>query len=483
MFRGVGLINKTLTGRIDHLCRNMGRVLDIVKDSFQGGERDYTSMGVRRAIVLLSIPMVLEMGMEALFALVDALFVSRLGVNATATIGLTEGMLVIVYSVAWGLGVGATALVARRTGEKDPEGARVASGQSLVMAVVSGLLFAVPTAWFAPQMLGLMGADEGVVEVGGTYARIMLASNVIIMLLFTMNAVFRGKGLASMALWTLGLANLINIVLDPLLIFGIGPFPEMGVTGAAVATTTGRGVGVLLQLYFLFKADGPFALKLPDMRPVWKVIGSLLKISAGSIGQFFIASASWTFLVRIVASSGMDAAAGYAVAIRIIIFSLLPAWGLANAAATLVGQNLGAGQPDRAERSAWLCGHYNMAFMTCVAVFFWLAAPWIVGFFHQSAAADAYAIQALRVICLGYVFYGYGMVLAQAFNGAGDSLTPTWMNVVCFWLMEIPLAYVFAKTLGWGPLGVSASIAISESGLAVLSAVLFMRGKWKLVKV
>ena len=227
----------------------MGRVVDILKDSFQGGERDYTSMGVRRAIVLLSIPMVLEMGMEALFALVDALFVSRLGVNATATVGLTEGLLVIVYSVAWGLGVGATALVARRTGEKDPEGARVASGQSLVMALGSGLLFALPAAWYAPELLGLMGADAGVVEVGGTYARIMLASNVIIMMLFTLNAVFRGKGLASMALWTLGLANIINIILDPLLIFGIGPFPELGVTGAAVATTTGRGVGVLLQLY------------------------------------------------------------------------------------------------------------------------------------------------------------------------------------------------------------------------------------------
>lgn len=294
---------------------------------------------------------------------------------------------------------------------------------------------------------------------------------------------FRGKGMAGLALRTLVIANVINIVLDPLLIFGLGPVPALGVTGAAVATTTGRSVAVLFQLYYLFRADGPFALRLPDLRPLWDVLGGILKVSAGSVFQFLIASASWTFLVSIVAEAGTDAQAGYTVAVRIIIFSLLPAWGMANAAATLVGQNLGAGHPDRAARSAWLCGHYNMVFMVVVAILFWLFAPVLVSFFAMDPVADAVAVQALRIICLGYFFYGYGMVLAQAFNGAGDSLTPTWMNVVCFWLIEIPLAYVLARTFHWGPLGVFTSVAISESALAVLSAILFQRGKWKVANV
>lgn len=465
------------------LSPTVARIIDLLKDSFRGEERDYTSIGVRSAIVLLSIPMVLEMGMEALFALVDAFFVSKLGVNAAATIGLTEGLLVTVYSIAWGLGIGATALVSRRTGEKNAEGVRMSAGQSVLVAFVVGSVIALPSSWFAPSLLRAMGAHAEVIATGTPFARIMLASNVVIMLLFAVNAVFRGKGLASMALWTLGLANIINIVLDPVLIFGLGPFPALGVTGAATATTIGRSCGVVFQLYHLFRKDGPFALRLPDLRPVRAVLLSILKVSAGSIGQFLIASASWVFLLRIVAGAGTDASAGYTIAIRIIIFSLLPAWGMANAAATLVGQNLGAGQPDRAARSAWLCGHYNMVFMVLVAIVFQLFSPLLVSFFRMSAAADATAVQALRAISIGYLFYGYGMVLAQAFNGAGDPWTPTWMNVVCFWMMEIPIAYLFARHMGWGPLGVSTSIAISESALAVLSAVLFRRGGWKKVNV
>ncbi|MBL0044944.1 MAG: MATE family efflux transporter [Flavobacteriales bacterium] len=461
----------------------MKKLWDIIIGSFSGGERDYTSMGVRRAILLLSIPMVLEMGMEATFAIVDAFFVAKLGTASVATVGLTESLLVAVYSIAWGLGIGATAVVARRTGEKDAIGAREAAGQSVLIALVIGSLLALPGMVFAPELLGLMGASGDTIHEGSSYARIMFASNIVIMLLFCINAVFRGKGFASMALWTLGLANLVNIILDPILIFGLGPFPEMGVTGAAVATTIGRTVGVLFQLYHLFRKNGAYALSFPDLRPLWNVVWNILKVSTGSIGQFLIASASWTFLVRIVSESGTDAQAGYTIAVRIIIFTLLPGWGMANAAATLVGQNLGAGQADRAARSAWLCAHYNMVFMVVVAVIFWLFAPWIVSLFAQNTVADAYAVQALRVICLGYFFYGYGMVLAQAFNGAGDSLTPTLMNVVCFWMIEIPVAYVLAKTLGWGPLGVFASVAIGESALAVLSAVLFQRGKWKTVKV
>lgn len=461
----------------------VARTIELLKNAFRGEEQDYTSMGVRTAILLLSVPMVLEMGMEALFALVDAFFVSKLGVNAAATIGLTEGLLVTTYSVAWGLGIGATAVVARRTGEKDTSGTRMAAGQSVLIALAAGLLFALPSVLFAPQLLHAMGAHAEVVVTGTPFARIMLASNVVIMLLFAINAVFRGKGLASMALWSLVLANLINIVLDPLLIFGIGPFPELGVTGAAVATTTGRTCGVVFQLYHLLRRDGPFALRMPDLRPVRNVVLGILKVSVGSIGQFLIASASWLFMIRIVATSGTDASAGYTIAMRIIIFSLLPAWGMANAAATLVGQNLGAGQPDRAARSAWLCGHYNTVFMVLVAIVFQCCAPGLVSFFHMSPAADATAVQALRIISLGYLFYGYGMVLAQAFNGAGDALTPTWMNLICFWMMEIPIAYGLAHGLGWGPSGVSASIAISESALAVLSAVLFSKGRWKTVKV
>ncbi|MBK8500589.1 MAG: MATE family efflux transporter [Flavobacteriales bacterium] len=459
------------------------RLCDVFIESLSGEERDYTSMGMRRAIVLLSIPMIMEMGMEALFALVDTFFVSKLGVVATATVGLTETLMVPVYSIAWGLGMGITAVVARRTGEKNKDGARIAAGQSFLIALVCGLLLALPAVFAAPQLLHLMGAEPEVMAVALPYTRLMLASNLIVTLLFAVNAVFRGAGSAGMALRTLALANGINIVLDPLLIFGVGPFPELGVQGAAVATVIGRGIGVCYLLFNLFRKGGIFAVGMPDLRPAWDIIGGIVKVSMGGIGQFLIASLSWVFLVRIVASFGTVAVGGYMVAVRIIIVALLPAWGMANAAATLVGQNLGAQQPDRAQRSAWWCGHYNMVFMVVVTIFFWLASPWIVSFFQQGPEADAFAVMALRVISLGYIFYGYGMVLAQALNGAGDSLTPTWLNVICFWLIEIPLAYVLALPLGMGPVGVFASVAISESILAVLCGIIFQRGKWKTVKV
>ncbi|MBK9148260.1 MAG: MATE family efflux transporter [Flavobacteriales bacterium] len=461
----------------------MRRLYKIILEALDGEERDYTTMGVRRAIVLLSIPMIMEMGMEALFALVDTFFVSKLGDAATATVGLTETLMVPVYSIAWGLGMGITAVVARRTGEKNKEGARVSAGQSLFIALVIGVALAVPSSVFAPELLRLMGAAPEVMESAVPYARLMLASNLIVTLLFAMNAVFRGAGNAGIALRTLVIANGINCILDPLFIFGIGPFPELGVQGAAIATTIGRGIGVAYLLWNLFKVGGSFAVVLPDLRPVAAVLGNIIKVSIGGIGQFLIASASWIFLVRIVADFGTAAVSGYTVAVRIIIVALLPAWGMANAAATLVGQNLGAEQPDRAQRSVWLCGHYNMVFMVLVTLFFWIGAPWIVSFFAQSAEADSTAITALRIVSCGYFFYGYGMVLAQAFNGAGDSLTPTWLNAVCFWAIEIPLAYLLAITAGLGPAGVFASVAISESILAVLSGILFQRGRWRLAKV
>jgi putative MATE family efflux protein len=456
----------------------------LIGEAIRGGEeQDYTRMGLRRAIVLLSIPMVLEMGMESVFALVDAFYVSRLGTDAIATVGLTESVMMIIYSLAWGLGMGVTAVVARRTGEQDDRGASRSAMQGILLAAVLGLLIAVPGFLGAERVLELMGAEQGVLAVGTGYAQIMIASNVVILLLFVNNAVYRGAGDAAMAMRVLAVANGINLILDPLLIFGIGPFPELGVTGAAVATTIGRGCAVLYQLWALSRPSGRIVLLRSEMRLDPAVLLTIVKVSAGGVAQFIIPSLSWVFLVRIVAVFGSAAVAGYTIAVRVIMFSIMPAWGMANAASTLVGQNLGAKAPDRAERSAWLIGHYNMFFMTGVAIFFWGTAPWIVSFFTIDPVVARYGIEALRIICLGYFFYAYGMVLAQAFNGAGDTVTPTWMNIICFWIIEIPLAWGLAILLGWGVTGVFASIAISESLLAMLSAVVFRRGRWKLVQV
>lgn len=456
----------------------------LIGQAIRGGEeQDYTGMGMRRAIVLLSIPMVLEMGMESIFALVDAFYVSRLGVDAIATVGLTESVMMIIYSLAWGLGMGVTAVVSRRTGEKDQDGASRAAMQGVLLATVIGLLIAVPGYLGAGRVLQLMGAEEGVLAIGTGYAQIMILSNMVIMLLFVNNAIYRGAGNAAMAMRMLAIANGINLVLDPLLIFGIGPFPEMGVTGAAVATTIGRGAAVLYQLWTLSRPTSRIALRRSELRFDPNVLWTIVKLSAGGVAQFVIPSLSWVFLVRIVALYGSAAVAGYTIAVRVIMFTLMPSWGMANAASTLVGQNLGAKQPERAERSAWLIGHYNMVFMTSVAILFWITAPWIVKIFTSDPVVSSYGVDALRIVTLGYFFYAYGIVLAQAFNGAGDTLTPTYMNIVCFWLIEIPLAWFLARTLGWGANGVFASIAISESALAVLSIVLFRRGKWKLMQV
>jgi putative MATE family efflux protein len=460
------------------------RIKRTILEVLRGGEDlDFTAMGVKRAIALLSVPMVLEMAGEALFALVDVFFVSRVSMDAVATVGLTESVMTIIYSLAWGMGMGITAVVARRTGEKDAGGASRAALQGVILATAIGLAIAVPGMLFASDILRLMGADAAVVRTGSGYTAILFGSNVVILLLFSINAIFRGAGNALMALWSLWLANIVNCILDPLLIFGIGPLPEMGLTGAAVATSIGRGCGVLLQLWYLFRPAGRVSLRGVPLRVNLGVMANIIKVSFWGTVQFLIPSGSWMFLVRIVSSFGSPAVAGYTIAVRMIIFSLLPAWGMANAASTLVGQNLGARQPERAARSAWLCGHYNMAFMVSVAVFFWIAAPWLIAFFTTDAAVASFGINALRIICLGYFFYGYGMVLAQAFNGAGDTLTPTWMNVICFWVLEIPLAWFLARYLGWGPNGVFASVAISESALALLSGYLFRMGRWKLVKV
>lgn len=459
-------------------------VIDLIRESLLGNEeRDYTSVGVRRAIVLLSIPMVVEMGMEAVFALVDIFFVSKLGEHAIATVGLTELLLTLVYSVAWGLGMGITSVVARRTGEKDPAGASRAALQGVFLTVALGVVLAIPGLFYPRELLALMNGEPEVQAIGADYVRIMFGGNLIILLLFAINAIFRGAGDAAMAMRSLMLANGINIILCPIMIHGIGGWEGFGVTGAAVATTIGRGTGVLYQLKHLFAPTGRITVRGVPLVLLPSVMWTIIRVSAGGVLQFVLPSVSWMFLGSIVATFGSVATAGYTVAVRIMIFSLLPSWGMANAASTLVGQNLGAGQPDRAARSAWLCGHYNMIYLMSVSVVFWLFAPQLIGFFNEGEVVGEYGVSALRILCLGYFFYGYGMVFAQAFNGAGDTMTPTWMNAFCFLLLQIPLAWYFSTVLGWGAQGAFAAVPISESLLAVLSAVLFQRGGWRTVKV
>lgn len=454
----------------------------LVRESLRGGDRDYTTLGLRRAIVLLSIPMVLEMAMESLFAVVDILFVSRLGTEAVAVVGLTEGVMMVVYSLAWGLGAGITAVVARRTGERDREGADTAAVQGILLAIAMGLLLALPAFIWPDVLLRAMGASPSVEALGTPFMRIMLGSNVVILLLFGINAIFRGAGNAALAMRSLWLANGINLVLDPLLIFGWGPVSAMGVDGAAVATVVGRGCGVAYQCWHLFDGRGKVVLASRHLRVTWRALWSILRLSGAASAQFLIASASWLFLVRIVAGFGSDAVAGYTVAVRVIIFALLPAWGIANAASTLVGQNLGAQRPDRAERSAWMCGHVNMVYMTAMALMMIAGAPWVMATFTNVPAVADVGVMAMRIVGAGYFLYGYGMVLAQSFNGAGDAMTPVWLNLVCFWLVEIPLAWYLAQWLQ-APEGVFIAIAVSESLLAVLCMAIFRKGRWKLMKV
>ena len=462
----------------------MRKLIALLKESLTASEdTDYTGIGVRRAIVLLSIPMVLEMAMESVFALVDIFFVSKLGKHAIATVGLTESVLTLVYSLAWGLGMGITAVVARRTGEKDAAGAARAAMQGVLVAIALGVVIAVPGMVYAREILALMGAEADVLNEGPMYMRIMLGGNVVILLLFGINAIFRGAGDAAMAMRSLMLANGVNIVLCPLLIHGAGGWSGFGIMGAALATTIGRGVGVCYQVYHLFDGRGRISLRGLPMVLDRAVMLNIVKVAAGGIIQFILPSVSWIFLSRIVAVFGSGAVAGYTIAVRIMVFSLLPSWGVANAASTLVGQNLGAQQPDRAAKSAWYCGHINMVYMVCVALLFWLTTPWLVSFFTTETAVAGYAISALRTLCMGYFFYGYGMVFAQAFNGAGDTMTPTWMNAICFLLIQIPLAWFLSQALQWGALGAFAAVPMSESFLAVLGAYLFQRGGWKSVKV
>jgi putative MATE family efflux protein len=449
----------------------------LFRQALSGEQRDYTVGSIRRAVFLLSIPMILEMCMESVFALVDIFFVGRIGREAVATVGLTESVLTLVYSVAIGLSMAATAMVARRTGEKKPDAAAHAAVQSILVAVVITLVVSLSGAALAPQILKTMGASPETVATGASYTRIVFSSSIVIMLLFLINGIFRGAGNASMAMWSLWIANGCNIVLCPLLIH------FYGLRGAAIATTAGRGVGVCFQLYHLFRGSGLLRIVRRYFVPDWTIIKSLLKVAWTGTMQFLINSASWILMARLIARFGDTAIAGYQVSIRILLFFLLPAWGMSNAAATLVGQNLGAGLPERAVLSVRAAARYNAAFMALVTLLFLAGAGPIVSFLNKDPEVVAVAIRALHIITLGYVFYGVGMVLTSAFNGAGDTRTPTIINLFCFWAFQIPLAYWLAISLGFGPTGVFWAIVLTESTLTVVSFVIFRQGKWKKVKI
>jgi putative MATE family efflux protein len=454
-----------------------------IRESIAGSHHgSYTDGPIGRAILLLAIPMVLELVLESVFAVVDVFFVSRLGADAVATVGLTESMLTFVYAIAIGLSVGAMATVARRVGERDADGA----ARAAVQAVALGLIIAAPLGlagfWFARPLLTLMGATPEVLA-HASFASIVFGFNGVIMMLFLINAVFRGAGDAAVAMRVLWIANAINICLDPCFIFGLGPFPELGVTGAAVATTTGRGIGVLVQFYVLWRGGGRIVVRREHLRLDPPVMLSMIRLSGSAVFQILVATSSWVFLIRILASFGSVAVAGCTIAIRIVMFVLLPSWGLSNAAATLVGQNLGANQPERAEASVWRATLYNVIFLTVVGVMFFVMADQIVAAFTSDPAVAPIAAGGLRIICAGFPFYAAGYVLTQSFNGAGDTVTPTLINVLCLWMGEIPIAYVLSRPVGLGPAGVFWSIAIAFSVMSLVSAAVFRRGRWKLKRV
>ncbi len=451
--------------------------------ALKGEEQDYTSGSINKAIFLLSIPMMIEMLGEGLFAIIDAFYLSKISNAAATTAGIVEVVSMLIYSLAVGLSIAVTAVISRRIGENETEKASEVAVQAILLSISLGILIGIIGFCYAEQILRLMGAGEDVIAVGTNYARILFGTNVVIILLFVLNGVFRGAGDAMMAMFSLWIANLLNIILDPLLIFGIGPFPEMGTTGAALATSIGRGIGVVFQLYILFRGSRIIKIIWRNIKIIPSSIIKIINIASTGFMQYFVASASWIFLSRLVAEFGTDVYAGYFYAIRIILFALLPAWGIANAAATLVGQNLGAKQAERAATSVWRAAHYNMLFLASVAIVFFTYAQPIIGLFTEIEPAINSGVLSLRIICLGYVFYAYGMILSQAFGGAGDTRTPTIVNLICFWLLEIPLAYFLSKLLHWEIIGVLWAIVISESLLAIILIFLFRQGKWKLKQV
>lgn len=454
-----------------------------VREALRGSHQDYTTGSLNRSILLLAIPMVLEMVLESLFAIVDVFWVGRLGADAVATVGITESMLALVFAVGIGLSLSTTAMVARRIGEKDPEQAAISGVQAIALGLFISLAMGVPAGIFAPRLLALMGASPAIVSTGSGYARIALGGCGAIIMLFLNNAIFRGAGDAAIAMRLLWVSNILNLILDPCLIFGVGPFPRLGVTGAAAATFIGRSIGVLYQFYRLLKGTERIRVLVRHLRLNLEVLWRLLRVSLTGILQFTIANASWIGLVRIVSLFGSAAVAGYTVAIRIVIFFILPSWGLSNAAATLVGQNLGAKHPDRAEQAVWRTGFYNMLFLGSIGIFFIIFATPFVRLFTSDPAVVPIAAMALRTMSCGNIAYAYGMVMLQAFNGAGDTVTPTIVNFFGFWVMEIPLAYWLATRTALHSQGAFLSIVLAEAVIAGSSMILFRRGRWKTQRI
>mgnify|MGYP001811741958 CR=1 FL=1 len=457
----------------------VGRAIAFVRESLRDNDADYTSGRINRALGLLAIPMMLEMSMESIFAVVDIAFVSRLGTDAIATIGITEALISVLYAIAVGLGMGVTAMVSRRIGADEREAAARVTGQAIWVGAALSLMIGVPGAFYAADMLRLMGASDGVVETGTGFAAVLLGGSASIIYLFLLNAAFRGAGDASIAMRSLVLANGLNIILDPCLIFGLGPFPELGVTGAAWATTIGRSVGVLYQLWHLLDGRGRLQFHFRNLALHPRMMGRMLFISTGGIGQFLIATSSWIIIMRIVAMYGSTAVAAYTIGLRILEFVWLPSWGLGNAAATLVGQNLGAGKPERAEKSTWLAARYNLVFQTAIGVFLLTSAPFIAGLFTADPDVLRIGTDCLRILAIGAPAYAIGMIVTQALNGAGDTTTPTAINFVCFWILQIPFAFWLAENIGLGPNGVFWAIVVSETLVTVLAVIVFRRGKWQ----
>jgi putative MATE family efflux protein len=450
-----------------------------IREAIRGSHRNYTEGSIGRSILLLAIPMVLEMLMESVFAVVDIFWVSHLGTDAAATVGLTESLLTLIYAMAIGLSIGATAMVARRIGEQNPEGAARAAVQAIALALIVSLVIAVVGTPLAPKLLAIMGGSTWVIEHGSAFTRVMLAGNATVVVLFMVNAIFRGAGDAAIAMRVLWLANWINILLGPCLIFGLGPFPKLGIVGAAIATNIGRGTGAVYAISRLIRSGGRFEISKRHLRLEPAIMARLIRLSGTGAFQVFIGMASWIGLVRTISAFGSDAVAGYTFGIRVILFALLPSWGMANAAATMVGQALGARNPVRAERAVWQAGFYNMIFLGIVGLVFIFFAPQIISVYTTEPNVAQYGIDCLRIVSYGFLFYAYGMVLGQSFNGAGDAWTPTIINLFVFWLWELPLAYILALVLGIGPRGVFIAITIAFSTLAVVSALVFRRGRWK----
>jgi putative MATE family efflux protein len=450
-----------------------------LREAVMGSSQDFTQGSIGRAIVLLAVPMVLEMIMESLFGVVDVFWVSHLGADAITTVGLTETCLTLVFVMALGLSMGATALVARRIGEKQEDAAGLVAVQVIFVGLVISAIVSSLGYFFAADLLRLMGATESVVKLGVNYTRIIFGGSATIFLLFLINAVFRGAGDAAVAMRVLWLANIVNICLNPCLIFGIGPFPRLGVTGSAVGTTIGRGIGVLLQIWILTSGRGRFVIRAQQVRLDFRVMAGMVRLSLTAMFQYLVQMASWVGVVRIMASFGSAAAAANTLAIKIIIFAILPSWGMSNAAATLVGQNLGAGKPDRAERSVWMTCFYNMLFLGAVGLVFITFAERIIGWFTNDPAVFPLAVSGLRLLSYGYISYAYGMVITAAFNGAGDTFTPTVLNLVCFWVCQIPLAWLLSFHTSLGPRGVFVAVVVGDSLLALLGIIWFRRGAWK----